>query len=157
VLFRQDVAAFKTEFTRQPNRLAASLMYVSLWTGRIKLMHKKLLLALTLAGCSFGQHHHDAPGKSITVVGQVVDTGCYLVHDSKGAAHISCAEACAKAGVPLAIVDEAGKVYLPIAADHKNQNAKLMAFIDKKVKITGSSVQKGGVNGIAIKTVEPAP
>jgi hypothetical protein len=120
-------------------------------------MHTRVIIGLAMAALAFGQHQHDAGGKSITVVGQVIDTGCYLVHDSKGAAHVSCAEACAKAGVPLAIVDDAGKVYLPIAADHKNQNAKLMSFIDKKVKVTGSAVQKGGVNGIAIKTVEPGP
>ena len=117
----------------------------------------RLTLALAAATLAFGQHHHDTGGKAITVVGQVIDTGCYLVHDSKGPAHVSCAEACAKAGVPLAIVDDAGKVYLPIAADHKNQNAKLMPYIDKKVKVTGTAVQKGGVNGIAIKTVEAAP
>ena len=119
-------------------------------------MYIRLILGMALATLAFGQHEHAAGGKTITVVGQVVDTGCYLVHDSKGPEHIKCAEACAKAGVPLAIVDEAGKVYLPVAADHKNQNTKLMPFIDKKVKVTGSAVQKAGVNGIAIKTVEAA-
>ena len=119
-------------------------------------MRKTFLLGLAVAAFAFGQHHHEAGGKAITVVGQVIDTGCYLVHDSKGPGHVSCAEACAKAGVPLAIVDDTGKVYLPIAADHKNQNAKLMPFLDKKVKVTGSAIDKGGVNGIAIKTIEPA-
>jgi len=33
---------------------------------------------------------------------------------------------CVKNGVPLAIVEAAGKVYIPAAAGHKNQNAKLM-------------------------------
>lgn len=64
---------------------------------------------------------------------------------------------CANAGVPLAILDEAsGKVYLPIAVDHKNQNAKLMPFIEKKVKVTGTLMSKGGISGIAIKTVAAA-
>ena len=52
---------------------------------------------------------------------------------------------------------DSGKVYMPVAADHKNQNLKLMPFIEKKVKVTGTTVEKGGVNGIAIKTVEAAP
>jgi len=43
-----------------------------------------------------------------------------------------------------------------IAADHKNQNAKLMPFIEKKVKVTGLAVQKGGLEGVVIKTVEAA-
>ena len=56
--------------------------------------------------------------------------------------------------MPLAIVDAAGNLYLPVAADHKNQNAKLLPFIEKKVKVTGLSYEKGGLTGIAIKTVE---
>ena len=111
-------------------------------------------LALVVAAGAFAHEGH--AGKAITVVGQVVDTGCYLSHDSKGADHLTCAEACAKAGVPLAILDDSGKLYIPIAADHKNPNLKLMPFLEKKVKVTGSSLVKGGVNGIAIKTVEAA-
>jgi hypothetical protein len=59
--------------------------------------------------------------------------------------------------VPLAILDEAtGTLYIPVASDHKNQNAKLMPFIEKKVKVTGTLMEKGGIKGIAIKTVEAA-
>lgn len=91
-----------------------------------------------------------------TITGLVVDTGCYLSHDTKGPQHIKCATMCANNGVPLAILDDAGKVYLPIAVDHKNQNAKLMPFIEKKVTVTGALMNKGGVNGIAIKSVVAA-
>jgi hypothetical protein len=112
------------------------------------------ILGLAVAVAALAHEGHE--GKAITVVGQVVDTGCYLSHDSKGPEHLTCAEACAKAGVPLAILDESGKLYIPIAADHKNPNLKLMPFLEKKVKVTGSGLTKGGVNGIAIKTVEAA-
>ena len=55
------------------------------------------------------------------------------------------------------VVDEAtGTLYIPVATDHKNQNEKLMPFIEKKVKVTGSLVEKGGVKGFAIKTIEAA-
>ena len=58
---------------------------------------------------------------------------------------------------PLALLDEAsGTLYIPVATDHKNQNLKLMPFIEKKVKVTGTLVEKGGVKGFAIKTVEAA-
>jgi hypothetical protein len=100
--------------------------------------------------------HEGHKGTPITVTGTVVDTGCYVTHDSKGPEHATCAAACAKNGVPLAILDNSGKLYLPIAADHKNQNLKLMPYIEKKVKVTGTSLEKGGVQGIAIKTVEAA-
>jgi predicted lipoprotein with Yx(FWY)xxD motif len=101
---------------------------------------------------------HDAPkGKPVSITGTVVDTGCYVSHDSKGEAHAKCAEACAKNGVPLAILDEHGTLYMPIAVEHKDQNAKLMPFIEKRVKVTGTILEKGGLKGIAIKTVEAAP
>ena len=54
-------------------------------------------------------------------------------------------------------LDEAsGTLYLPVASDHKNQNAKLMPFIEKRVKVTGTMIEKGGVKGFVIKTVESA-
>jgi hypothetical protein len=100
---------------------------------------------------------HDAPkGKTVTMTGTVVDTGCYVSHDSKGESHAKCAEACAKNGVPLAIVDEHGTLFMPIAVEHKDQNARLMPFIEKRVKVTGTVLEKGGLKGIAIKTVEVA-
>ena len=50
-----------------------------------------------------------------------------MSHDSKGPSHAACAETCAKAGVPLALLDEkTGAVYLPIASDQKNQNERLV-------------------------------
>ena len=46
----------------------------------------------------------------------VIDTGCYMSHKSKGEKHTTCATACAKAGVPLALLDEAsGTLYIPVA------------------------------------------
>ncbi|HTS47771.1 MAG TPA: hypothetical protein VMH05_07500 [Bryobacteraceae bacterium] len=74
---------------------------------------------------------------------------------AKGRDHAACAAVCAKNGV-LAILDANGKIYMPIAADHKNQNLKLMPFVEKKVKVSGIALDKGGVNGIAIKTIEAA-
>ena len=72
-------------------------------------------------------------GKEITMTSLVVDTGCYLSHDGKGEKHESFATACAKAGVPLALLDEtSGTLYIPVASDHKNQNEKLMPFMEKK-------------------------
>ncbi len=99
---------------------------------------------------------HEGHGKPITVTGTVVDTGCYVTHEGKGADHAACALACAKKGVPLAILDGDGKLYLSIAADHSNPNAKLLDFVEKKVKVSGTLYEKGGMEGISIKTVEAA-
>jgi hypothetical protein len=79
-----------------------------------------------------------------------------MVHDGSGPEHEKCARVCAKKGIPLAIVDGDGKVWLPLGADHKNPNLPLMPFIEKKVKVTGTAVDRGGLTGIAIKTIEAA-
>ena len=100
--------------------------------------------------------YDDAKLKPITLIGTVVDTGCYMVHDGIGADHAECATECAKKGIPLAILDGEGKVYLPLGVDHKNPNDQLMPFIEKKVKVAGTVVERGGLSGIAIKTVEAA-
>jgi hypothetical protein len=118
-------------------------------------MKRSLLAGAVLAlGVVFA--HEEPKGKTITVTGQVIDTGCYVAHGAQGADHATCAATCAKNGVPLAILDASGKIFMPIAADHKNQNAKLMPFLEKKVKVSGVLLEKGGVNGIAIKTIEAA-
>ena len=120
-------------------------------------MTKPTILVLSLLLTALAIAHDEHPGKSITISGTVVDTGCYVSHDSKGEAHAKCAAACAKNGVPLAILDDHGTLYMPIAVEHKDQNAKLTPFIEKRVKVTGTELQKGGLKGIAIKTVEPVP
>jgi hypothetical protein len=110
------------------------------------------IISLAAAGLA----HDEAKGKPVIITGTVVDTGCYMSHDAIGEKHTDCATMCAKNGVPLAIVDVAGKVYMPVAADHRNQNAKLMPFVEKKVKVTGALLEKGGLAGLTIKTIEAA-
>ena len=120
-------------------------------------MKTTILMMITGATLAIAQHDHGDHGKEMTMTSLVVDTGCYMSHNSKGEKHESCATACAKAGVPLALLDEAsGTLYIPVASDHKNQNEKLMPFIEKRVKVTGTLMEKGGVRGFVIKTVESA-
>jgi hypothetical protein len=109
-----------------------------------------------LALAAIGLAHDEPKGKPVTVTGTVIDTGCYMSHAAIGEKHIDCATLCAKNGVPLAIVDVAGKIYMPVAADHKNQNAKLLPFVEKKVTVTGTLLEKGGLAGLTIKTIEAA-
>ena len=108
-------------------------------------MHGILFAALSVTA---------AAAAEATITGLVVDTGCYVSHDTKGPKHVNCATACAKAGVPLAILDEvSGTLYLPVAVNHKNQNLTLMPYIEKRVKVTGNVFEKNGMKGIGIKSV----
>ena len=117
-------------------------------------MKKRLLFLATLVFPVLLCANDDAALKPVTVIGIVVDTGCYVVHDGVGADHEACARECARKGIPLAILDANGKIYLPLGVDHENPNKRLMPFVEKKVKVTGTSVERGGLSGIAIKTIE---
>ena len=115
-------------------------------------MKARLFAVILFASAALSAH--DIHGKPVTISGKVVDTGCYFGEHGEGPSHVACATMCAKAGIPLAIVDASGKLYLPIGEEHHPANAKLMPFIDKKVKVSGTLVEKGGMTALAIKTVE---
>lgn len=116
---------------------------------------KTFLLSLSAAGIAAA--HEPKSGAKITITGAVVDLACYLGHDSSGEKHRKCAETCARAGNPLAILDAKSKtLYLPVAMDHSNPNTPLMAHIEKQVKVTGTLLEKSGMKGIAIATIEAA-
>ncbi len=118
-------------------------------------MQKSVLLYLTLTlGVLLASDEHTQ--KPITMTGTVVDTGCYMAHDSTGPDHAACAKECAAKGVPLAIVDDSGKLYVAVAANHANPNEALMPFIEKKVKVTSILFEKSGVPGIWVRTIAAA-
>jgi hypothetical protein len=99
---------------------------------------------------------HDVKGTPIAITATVVDTACYMAGEAPGPKHTACATMCAKNGAPLALADEKGKVYMVLGPEHKNPNTQLMPFIEKKVKVSGTLVERGGISAIAIKTVEAA-
>ena len=96
--------------------------------------------------------------KEMTVTGEVVEVSCYLAHGDKGKgdAHQGCAEACAKAGSPLGVLTDNGKLYVSLLPDdHKTgPNAILMDHIGHKINATGVVRSKGGVTGMMITKVE---
>ncbi len=117
---------------------------------------RRTVLLLAVAAPLFAHEGH--AGKKGVITGQVVDTACYLGHDSKGEKHTDCAASCAKKGIPLAIADaKTGFLYLPVALNHEPANTQLLPFIEKKVKVTGVLLEKAGMRGIIIEKVEAAP
>jgi hypothetical protein len=113
------------------------------------------LVILTISGFALAQQN----GKQITVVGEVVESQCYitgLTGPGKGIAHKECALKCAKGGIPLSILeDKTGKLYL--AGQSKKAmtgaNELLIPFIAEKVKVTGRVFEKGGIKMLLISKV----
>ena len=115
-----------------------------------------LAAATLLAAGAIAQGHHHGAEK--TFVGHVVDVACYVSHGSIGESHRECAETCAKAGIPLAILDQqTGTLYLPLATSHHEPaNEELMAFVEKDVRVTGTVAEKDGLKTITIESIAAA-
>jgi len=125
----------------------------------------KRILATTalLALCALplsAQQAAAAPAQTaneMTITGQVVDLNCYTTMGASGAGHKTCASACAKAGVALAILSSDGNLYMPVSAKPGDpQNSRLEPFAEGKVKVTGTHRMSSGMHTIQIKTIAAA-
>ena len=89
--------------------------------------------------------------EDVTVQGEIVDMACYMAKGSRGAAHKSCAQMCAKKGVPIGVLTDAGEVYL-LLDDHNNPDpydgAKKLA--GERAEISGKKFSKQGVASIVV-------
>lgn len=101
----------------------------------------------------------DAGGKDGTeteFIGQVIDVNCHTTGVS-GFDHRQCAQACAKAGVALAILGSDGNIYIPVSSKAGDaQNSRLMEFAEAKVKVKGIHRFANGLHTIEIKSVAAA-
>lgn len=95
-------------------------------------------------------------GKEVILTGQVIDQACYIKEGRSGPDHKKCAQACAKAGQSLAILDQkTGKIYVSMGAEMMDDpNAKIFDLAEEKVKVTGKVYEKGGVSAIVISKAE---
>ena len=96
-------------------------------------------------------------GNDMTLTGQVIDVNCYTTMGASGAGHKQCADACAKAGVALAILSSDGTIYMPVSSKPGDpQNTKLAPFAEGQVKVTGVHRMSHGMHTIEIKTIAAA-
>jgi hypothetical protein len=88
-----------------------------------------------------------------TVSGTVVDVTCNFTKGVMGDAHRKCGEVCASAGLPLAILGDDGKLYIPLGADAGKPPLDLKGHVDHKVTVKGKVVASHGANGIVVSSV----
>ena len=95
-------------------------------------------------------------GKSTTVKGYVLDSACAFTKGLKKPISADCATACAKAGSPLVILSDNGKIYWPIAdtTPSSGQNDKLLPFAGQKVTASGKTFERGGSTALVIEKIE---
>jgi hypothetical protein len=96
--------------------------------------------------------------ETASVTGEVIDTACYVKMGAKGDSHRECAQKCADAGIPLAILEDGtGKVVLLVAQkDMETPNQQLREHAGRKVTVTGRWFEKGGVKLLEVASVKPA-
>jgi hypothetical protein len=105
--------------------------------------------------------------KTEVIVGEVVDTTCFLIHEGRGEDHKACAKVCVlQGGSPAAILNEkTGRLIYGLApmdmnmahAHHTQRpDAKLLPFVGDRVKVTGHVYERAGVEAITLDKVESA-
>ncbi|PYU95309.1 MAG: hypothetical protein DMG08_05310 [Acidobacteria bacterium] len=88
--------------------------------------------------------------KEVTITGEIVDVSCYVKMGALGMDHKECALGCAKAGMPLALLeDKTSKVYLLVSdKEFESVNVKLQplekSVAQKSIAIRGRTYEKGG-------------
>lgn len=123
-----------------------------------------LAVALALVGVTSSAARAqgmEKKGKDVSLTGaQVIDLHCYTANGAKGEGHKECAIACAKAGVPLGLLSQDGRIYVPVAStpmnDQAKLNEKLLPYAEELVNVKGTVFERNGLLGIEIQSVEPA-
>jgi len=111
-----------------------------------------LCLAVLLSfGLAAGAFAADA-----TVTGHLRDSFCYLGMGAHGPSHQKCAIGCAKAGIPVLLVqDKTDKSYVLLPP--KNAQPLPDSIINKmedEVTVTGKEYSKGGVRFLTVESVK---
>lgn len=98
-----------------------------------------------------------AQGKKGSWKGEVLDAGCYLGHGAMGTKHASCAQRCARNGMPLMLMGADGKAIL-LTPNHDDGDPyeKLKGWAGSVVEVTGTMNTRGGVTGIDVTGVKLA-
>lgn len=98
------------------------------------------------------------PGQDATVTGVVVDVSCKFGQGLSGPDHRMCAEVCADKGIPLAILGDDGKLYVPTSASMPGdgQNGRLKPFAEQRVTVSGKVFEAGGAKAIQISSIKKA-
>ncbi len=99
-----------------------------------------------------------ATGRTVTLNASVIDLSCKVVNGAGGAEHRACAQTCADKGQPLALMTADGQIYLPVNAGMgaAGENARLKAFAEQEVTVTGKVIERGGMKAIVIEKIAGA-
>ena len=95
-------------------------------------------------------------GEPATVEGTVVDLDCKFRNGLSGEQHRTCAQVCADNGLPLVILGDDGKLYMPVGGGMPGspQNPRLKEFAEQHVRIRGMVYEAGNAMALEIASIE---
>ena len=95
---------------------------------------------------------------TVTMKGEVVDMHCFVTRhggEGRGASHAGCANACLARNVTAGFVASDGKVYLLFDEKPFPVKEKIAGLAGQAVTLTGAVVERDGVRGILLKSINP--
>ena len=101
-------------------------------------------------------HAHEMGVQEITIKGELVDSLCYVAMASKGPGHKQCAIDCAKAGIPISMLeDRTGKLNTVLPKEDKTgYPASVISKMGEKVTLKGDLYENGGNRYVTVESVE---
>ena len=121
------------------------------WVVLIALL---IVTALVAGSRLFGAE--EKPATAVKLKGTVVDMHCYVTHGLRDAKHTACSNACIARGVPAGFLADDGKLYVLFDEKPFSVKEKVAGLADVPAILTGTPVERGGIRGIQIKSIEKA-
>ena len=101
-------------------------------------------------------HAHEMGVQEITIKGELVDSLCYVGMAANGKGHKQCAIDCAKAGIPISILEDGtGKLYTVLPKEDKTgYPASVINKMGETVTLKGDLYENGGQRYVTVESVE---
>jgi hypothetical protein len=115
-----------------------------------------LIVVALVAGSRLVGAEEKATGTPVTLKGTVVDMHCYVTHGLNDAKHTACSNACIARGVPAGFLAEDGKLWVLFGEKPFSVKETVAGMADVPAILTGVPVERAGVRGIQIKSIEKA-
>lgn len=116
----------------------------------------KRVFLISLLPLFIGAFARFALAADTTVTGHLRDSFCFLTMGAHGPSHHDCAIACAKAGIPVLLVqDNTDKYYVLMPPkDKQSLPGDLINKMEDEVSITGREYSKGGMTFLTVESVK---
>lgn len=119
-------------------------------------MVKKLILATLGVALSIAGAGMLSAADTSTVTGHLRDAFCYTTMGAHGPSHQKCAMACARAGIPVMLVqDKTDKGYILLPPkDDEALPADVIDKMEQEVTLTGHEYTKNGISYFQVESVK---